>query len=227
VVFVRVETRRRPPVPWATAVLAAACLVSFVALATFNAGERLAMLNTWGVVPAALFRGGWSLADLVAARPETLLTSLLLHADWLHLFGNLLFLLIFGFAAERALGSRRFLALFVLCGAAANFVGAWTLGATNAPIVGASGAVSAIVGAWIALFPRAHLGLVLPLGLYLEFVRVPASLLIGFWALLQVMFSFVGVAYGAVAWTVHLAGFVLGATFALSSRGAIARRQRD
>ncbi len=225
--FVRVNTRRRQPVPWVTAVLAAACLVSFAALATFTADERLAMLNYWGAVPTSLFRGGWSLGDLFAARPETLLTSLLLHADWLHLFGNLLFLLIFGFAAERVLGSWRFLALFVVCGAIANLAGAWTMGQTSAPIIGASGAVSAIVGAWIALFPRANLGLVLPLGLYLEFVRVPASLLIGFWVLLQVIFSFVGPSFGAVAWTVHLAGFVFGVLFAFISRPALARRQRN
>jgi membrane associated rhomboid family serine protease len=227
-VFVRVDTRRRPIVAWATPVLAAACLAGFAALATFGPDQRLAMLSTWGAVPASLFAGGdWSWHTLLQLRPETLLTSLLLHADWLHLLGNLLFLLIFGFAAERALGSLRFLLLFVCCGAAANLAGAWTLGQTVAPIVGASGAVSAIVGAWIALFPRANLGLVLPLGLYLEFVRVPAWLLIGFWALLQVIFSFVGPAFGAVAWTVHIAGFLLGALFALASRPALARRQRN
>lgn len=206
--------------------IGAACLVSFVALATFTPVERLAMLSTWGVVPSVVLGPAWASGDVLAARPATLLTSLLLHADWLHLFGNLLFLLIFGFAAERVLGSRRFLALFALCGACANLAGAWVLAGASAPIVGASGAVSAIVGAWLALFPRAHLGLVLPLGLYLEFVRVPASLLIGFWALLQVIFSLVDPAFGAVAWGVHLAGFALGAAFALISRPALARRQR-
>ena len=226
--FVRVDTRHRPIVPWATAILATTCLVTFVGLATLGLDQRLIALSTWGAVPASLFRGGaWTWENFVAVRPETLLTSLVLHADWLHLLGNLLFLLIFGLAAERALSSLRFLALFVVCGAIANLAGAWTLGQTAAPIVGASGAVSAIVGAWIALFPRAHLGLVLPLGLYLEFVRVPAGLLIGFWVLLQVIFSFVGPAFGAVAWTVHLAGFALGVIFALASRPALARRQRN
>jgi membrane associated rhomboid family serine protease len=224
--FVRVHTRRRPPVPWATAMIAAACLVSFVALATFTPLERLAMLTTWGAVPAVLLGDGVAAWSPWAARPATLLTSLLLHADWLHLFGNLLFLLIFGFAAERVLGSLRFLALFVACGALANLAGAFAMAPSGAPIVGASGAVSAIVGAWIALFPRAHLGLVLPLGLYLEFVRVPAGLLIGFWALLQVIFSVIDPSFGAVAWSVHLAGFALGVGFALISRPALARRQR-
>ncbi|MGA9421916.1 MAG: rhomboid family intramembrane serine protease, partial [Rhodanobacteraceae bacterium] len=149
-----------------------------------------------------------------------------IHADWLHLTGNLLFLIVFGVTAERALGFGRFLLLFVIGGALANLVGALTLAGTSAPIVGSSGAVSAVVGAYLALFPRARLGLVLPLGLFLEFVRVPAPLLIGFWILLQLMFTYVGPAFGAVAWWTHIAGFLIGLLFALLSRGAVARRLR-
>ena len=109
-------------------------------------------------------------------------------------------------------------------GALANLVGALTLAGTNAPIVGSSGAVSAVVGAYLALFPRARLGLVLPLGLFLEFVRIPAPLLIGFWAGLQLLFTYVGPAFGEVAWWTHIAGFLIGIVFALLSRPAIARR---
>ncbi len=226
--FVRVDTRRRERPPWSTIGLVMLCVMCFVALILEEPAARAASLTYWGTVPADLFRGGgWSLHIMLDARPETLLTSLLIHADWLHLLGNMVFLVIFGFAAERSLGSLRFLALFAVCGALANLAGAWALGDTRAPIVGASGAVSAIVGAYLALFPRAHLGLVLPLGLFLEFVRVPASALIGFWAGLQVLFSVVGPAFGAVVWVVHLAGFVLGVIFAVLSRGAIARRQRN
>jgi membrane associated rhomboid family serine protease len=87
--------------------------------------------------------------------------------------------------------------------------------------------VSAIVGAYFALFPRARLGLVLPLGLFLEFVRIPAPALIGFWILLQFLFTFVGPAYGAVAWWTHIAGFAVGILLALVSRPAIARRLRQ
>jgi membrane associated rhomboid family serine protease len=113
-----------------------------------------------------------------------------------------------------------------LGGALANLVGAFTLASANAPIVGSSGAVSAIVGAYFALFPRAKLGLVLPLGLFLEFVRIPAAVLIGFWILLQLLFTFVGPAFGAVAWWTHIAGFAIGILFALIARPAIARRLR-
>ncbi|HET7844031.1 MAG TPA: rhomboid family intramembrane serine protease [Xanthomonadales bacterium] len=225
--FVRVETRRRALPPWATVAIAIACVVGFLYALSLEDVARDAFLRRWGTVPAELFgRTGWSVDALLAARPLTLLSALFLHADWLHLLGNLVFLLIFGLGAERLLGSRRFLALFVLCGAIANLGGAITLGASPSPIIGASGAVSAIVGAYLALFPGARLGLVLPLGLFLEFVRVPASLLIGFWVILQAIFSFVGPAFGRVAWTVHLAGFIAGALFAILSRPAIAKRLR-
>ena len=87
-------------------------------------------------------------------------------------------------------------------------------------------AVSAVLGTYVALFPRARLGLVLPLGLYLEFVRVPAFLLIGIWVLLQLLFSYAGPSYGAVVWWTHIAGFLFGIVFALVSREAIVRRMR-
>jgi hypothetical protein len=77
-----------------------------------------------------------------------------------------------------------------------------------------------------ALFPNARLGVVLPLGLFLEFVRAPASLLIGIWALLQVVFAYIGPAFGMVAWAAHVAGFLFGIVFALLVRRAVARRLR-
>ena len=86
--------------------------------------------------------------------------------------------------------------------------------------------VVAVIGAWLVLFPRARLGVVVPLGLFLEFVRAPAALLIGVWALLQVLFAYIGPAYGQVAWVAHLAGFGSGGVFALLSRAAIAKRLR-
>jgi membrane associated rhomboid family serine protease len=225
--FVRVETRRRRYVPWTTLGVVLACLASFLLVATLPDADHLRVLTRWGTVPNELLgTSGWSWEALRASRPVTLLTALFMHADWLHLIGNMVFLLIFGLSAERLLGSRRFLALFLVCGALANLAGALTLGASRAPIVGASGAVSAIVGAYLLLLPGARLGIVIPLGVFLEFVRLPASLLIGFWAVLQVIFSFVGPTFGAVAWTVHLAGFLTGVLFALVSRPSIARRLR-
>jgi membrane associated rhomboid family serine protease len=226
-VFVRIATRRRRIVPWVTITIAVVALGAFLVLLAVPDDERARMLARWGTIPAELFRGdgaGWQ--AVVLARPQTLLTSILMHADWLHLIGNVVFLLIFGLAAERALGSRRFLVLFLVCGLVANLSAAWSMDEVRAPIIGASGAVSGIVGAYLVLFPGARLGVVLPLGAFLEFVRMPAWALIGFWVLLQVIFSVVGPELGAVAWVAHLVGFVVGALLAVLWRPALARRAR-
>lgn len=226
--FVHLDSRRRPRPPWATILLVASCVAMFLWIATEPSSGRGRLLMVWGTVPSTLLdtNAPW-LTQLTELRFARLVTALFIHADWLHLTTNLLFLVIFGVPAERALGFRRFIALFVFGGALANLIGALTLAGTHAPIIGSSGAVSAIVGAYLALFPRARLGLVLPLGIFLEFVRIPASLLIGFWAVLQIVFTYVGPAFGAVAWWTHIAGFFIGIAFGLLSRPAIARRLRN
>jgi membrane associated rhomboid family serine protease len=225
--FVQVESRHRRGPRWTTLLLVVLCVTCFMVLALSAPARQLGLVMHWGTVPANLFDGTapwWRRAldpDLLR-----LLTALFIHVAWVHLLSNLLFLVIFGLSAERALGSSRFLALFLLGGVFANLVGALTLSDVTRPIIGCSGAVSAVVGAYLALFPRARLGLVLPLGLYLEFVRVPASLLIGIWVLLQLLFTYAGPGFGAVVWWCHIAGFVFGIVFALLSRDAIVRRLR-
>lgn len=222
--FVDVPSRRHGSLRWVTPVLVVACVACYLWLMLSSSATRDAVLGDWGTVPAHLLRRGEILNGWLWLRP---LTSLFIHADWLHLLGNMLFLVIFGLPAERALGSRRFLALFLIGGAFANLVGAWTLSGQLRPIVGCSGAVSAILGAYLALFPRAQLGLVLPLGLYFQFIRVPAALLIGMWVLLQLLFTWAGPGFGTVVWWAHLAGFGFGILFAVISRGAVERRLRQ
>lgn len=226
--FVQLDRRRKQRPPWVTILIVATCVTVFLWLAAEPPQRRVQLLVQWGTVPATLLNNDapW-LTQLIQLRGARLVTALFIHADWLHLTGNLLFLIIFGVPAERALGSRRFLFLFVVGGALANLVGAITLAAVVSPIVGSSGAVWAVIGAYMALFPNARLGLVLPLGVFLEFVRIPAALLIGFWALLQLLFTYVGPAFGAIAWWTHIAGFLIGVVFAVLSRPAIARRLRN
>ncbi len=96
-----------------------------------------------------------------------LFTALFLHADWAHLLGNLVFLLIFGLPAERTMGPGRFLLLFLFGGAVANLAAVLSIDNPDRVVIGASGAVSAVIGAYLALFPSARLGVVLPLGLFL------------------------------------------------------------
>ncbi|HVC16379.1 MAG TPA: rhomboid family intramembrane serine protease [Rhodanobacter sp.] len=203
------------------------CVLCFVGLVLTPAPQRIALLLEWGTVPANIFDPHQAflpqLADPALLR---LFTALFIHVAWLHLLSNLLFLVIFGLPGERALGSLRFLSLFVFGGIVANLIGALSLTGVHLPIIGCSGAVSAVVGTYAALFPRARLGLVLPLGLYLEFVRVPAFLLIGIWVVLQLLFSYAGPSYGAHVWWAHIGGFLFGLIFAFFSRQSIARRVR-
>ncbi len=227
--FVQVQYRRKPFLPIATVSLALITSALFVYLALINPDERLRLLNLWGTIPHTIFNPPLQLDAFLIWLKQLVkpFTAITIHANALHLIGNLVFLLIFGIATERSLGTNRFLVLFLFCGAFAIVAGAWLIDQSNAPIIGASGAVSAIVGAYITLFPSANLALVLPLGLYLEFFRVPAVFLIGVWLILQLIFTFVGPAFGAVVWPIHLAGFSAGALFAMLSRPAIARRMRE
>ena len=222
--FVDLPRRKRVRRRWATPLLALVMIATYVwiALLPDDAAWREALLR-WGTLSGSVTDWGAALRD---ERLLTLLSALFIHADVMHLAGNLLFLLIFGLPAERSLGAWRFLVLFLLGGALANLAAALLMGTPARSIIGASGGVSAVIGAYLALFPGARLGVVVPLGLWLEFIRVPAAVLIGLWAVLQLAFTFVGPNFGAVAWWAHLAGFCVGAVFALMLRPSLARRAR-
>ncbi len=225
--FVHIESRPRFHWPWATVLLALAILSIALWQLQLAPDKHLDEVHRWGTIPLNLLDDSqlaswqWWLQQ-----PGRLVSALFMHADWPHVVGNLLFLALFGLASERRLGSRRFLALYLCCGALANLFAAMMLAGSQAPIIGSSGAVSAVMGAYLALFPTAKLNLLVPLGLYLEFVQVPALLLIGIWFMLQVTYTYVGISADAVAWWAHISGFIIGAVFALLSRAAVVRRMR-
>lgn len=225
-VFIAIPSRQKAPLRWATPLLFAALWLCFTWLALLPEPAQRRLLMEWGALSGGLTTpAAWqqSLADGNLVR---LISALFLHADWAHLLGNLVFLLIFGLPAERAMGPWRFMLLFLLGGAVANLAAVLAISTPDRLIIGASGAVSALIGAYLGLFPGARLGVVVPLGLFLQFVKVPAALLIGVWALLQLVFTYIGPAFGAVAWSAHLAGFAFGGGFALLARAGIARRLR-
>lgn len=224
--FIAIPSRQKPPLRWATPLLFAALWLCFTWGTLLPANEQRALLLEWGALSGGMTTPlAWreSLSDGNLIR---LVSALFLHADWAHLLGNLVFLLIFGLPAERAMGPWRFMLLFLLGGAVANLAAVLSISTPDRLIIGASGAVSALIGAYLALFPGARLGVVVPLGLFLQFVKMPAPLLIGVWALLQIVFTYIGPAFGAVAWSAHLAGFAFGGLFALLARTGIARRLR-
>ncbi len=197
--FVSIPPRARPGLRWATPLLFSVLWLAYLWASTRPDGVQQQLMTDWGALS-----GGVTAAEMLRSWSDggrwlRLLSALMLHADWTHLLGNLVFLLIFGLPAERVMGPWRFALLFLLGGAFANFIAVLAIGAPDRLVIGASGAVSALIGAYLALFPRARLGVVLPLGLFLEFVRAPASLLIGLWAVLQVVFAYIGPAFGEIA----------------------------
>ena len=224
--FVSIPSRDKPGLRWAVPLLFAAIWLAFLWSISRPDEARRSLWMDWGALSTGLGNPQDWWAALRDGSVLRLFTALFLHADWSHLLGNLVFLLIFGLPAERVLGPWRLLLSFLLGGAAANLAALYAMGSPDQIIIGASGAVSALLGAYLALFPGARLGVVLPLGLFLEFVRAPAYLLIGVWAALQVVFAYIGPSFGMVAWSAHLSGFLFGIVYGLYVRAAIARRLR-
>jgi membrane associated rhomboid family serine protease len=212
-------TDKRSVRPYATSGIALICVIFLGLYSLLSPMMQQFLIEVGGMQPVrmhALFslpvREWWDPALL------TLFSALLIHASWLHLLGNLAYLLVFGIAVEHRLGSFSTAAVFFLGGALANGIVSERVAWLDTPIIGASGAVSAVVGAYLGLFPRGHIGLYIPLGLYLQFARVPALLVIGSWFTLQLLYTAFGPINETVALWTHLAGFALGLMFALLVR---------
>ncbi len=167
-----------------------------------------------GVIPAVL-TGHAELRPDLAIVPvwATLLTSMFLHGGLLHLFGNMLFLAIFGDNIEDAMGHLRFLLFYLICGVAAALTHVVVAPEAPQPMIGASGAVSGVLGAYLVLYPRAWVTILL---VWLPLV-VPAWILLGLWFGFQVLAALGGAAAG-VAWWAHVGGFIAGAVLVVVFR---------
>ena len=205
--------------PFVTIGFTFACLFAFVVYIGLSPLMQQAMIDVGGMIPARIadllhgdFSTWWGMSLL------SVFTSLFIHASWLHLAGNLVYLWVFGMKVEQRMGSPAFLLVLLLGGALSNIIVALRLPGETTPIIGASGAVSTVVGSYLGLFPGRRIGLFLPLGLYLQFARVPAIIVIGSWFTLQLLYTAFGPINAAVAWWTHLAGFALGLSFALLAR---------
>lgn len=143
---------------------------------------------------------------------HTVLTSMFMHGGWAHVLGNLWFLWIFGNNVEDAMGRLRFVVFYLLCGVAAAAAQVGASPDSPIPMVGASGAIGGVMGAYVVLYPRVHVHLLIILGILITTIRVPAYFMLGYWILLQLigtMFATEG--GGGVAFWAHLGGFAAGA----------------
>ena len=165
---------------------------------------------SYALVPQRLFSHG---ASVRGAAPVglTLFTSMFMHGGFLHVAGNMLYLWIFGNNVEDAMGRIRFIVFYLICGLVAAYSHALFNQASLIPMIGASGAVSGVLGAYLLLYPRARVVTLIPLGFMVRLIEVPAMIVLGFWIVFQVLnallFSGEG---GGVAWYAHVGGFVAG-----------------
>jgi membrane associated rhomboid family serine protease len=205
------DDRLQGPPPIVTIGLIALNVIAFLLeLAQPSPAALQSFIQAWGVVPRE-----YSMArDLPPTIPlpfwSTLFTSMFLHGGWMHLGGNMLYLWIFGDNLEKVMGAFRFMLFYLACGLAASFAHIFFGGGSNIPAVGASGAISGVLGGYLLLFPGNRVRVLTRGGI----MSVPAIVVLGFWIVIQLINGMGSVANtsetGGVAYMAHIGGFVAG-----------------
>jgi len=170
------------------------------------------LMNT--LPPGTSFEMGKDLVCLTdpGRQPWHLLTSMFLHGSWMHLLGNMWFFWLFGNNIEDSMGHARFVVFYLLSGLAAALVQVFLNPTSAIPMVGASGAISGVMGAYVVLYPRVKVYCLLPLGFFITTVALPAWMMLGYWMLLQFLGGVQSLAAeeGGVAFWAHVGGFAAG-----------------
>ena len=208
-------------IPFVTFALIAVNVVVFLAYFP-GAQERWLMgfFYSWGIVPADM----WSVN-----RPEMWITHMFLHAGWMHLIGNMLFLWIFGDNLESEMGHFGFLLFYLLAGAAAAIGQALPDPGSTVPMVGASGAIAGVMGGYLLLYPKAQVDVVVIIVIFFRVFTLPAWIVLGLWFAIQI-FSGFAVPGDGVAYMAHAGGFVAGLVLTMPvwlRRGGTAFWQRN
>ena len=200
-----------PPALVTYALIALNVLAFFVELSQPSEASLQSFIQAWGVVP----REYAAAQDLPPTIPlpfwTTLVTSMFLHGGWMHLGGNMLYLWIFGDNLEKVMGWGRFLAFYLICGLVASFAHIAFGSGSNIPAVGASGAISGVLGGYILLFPHNRIRVLMRGGI----AQVPAVVVLGLWIVIQFVNGLGQIATtsetgGGVAYMAHIGGFVAG-----------------
>ena len=201
--------------PWVTYLLFGVNLVvfAFQLKVRMAGGDQayVALVTQLGLVPTALTSPTqWMQMPIPA--PLTLLTSMFVHGDLFHLGSNMLYLWVFADNVEDAIGSVRFLAFYLLCGLSAAGAQVVLMPESAVPMIGASGAISGILGAYMLLYPAARVLTLVFLVVFIRVIYLPSIILLGLWFLVQV-WSASGPGTAGVAWYAHIGGFVAGVLF--------------
>jgi membrane associated rhomboid family serine protease len=167
------------------------------------------LIETFGIVPARL-TSEWSRPTVLM----TLFTSMYLHGGWAHLIGNMWYLWIFGDNIEDRMGRFRFFIFYTLCGLIAGLLQVIAAPQSTTPMIGASGAIAGVLGAYLVLYPRARVSTLVPFFYFIRIVWLPAIVVLGSWFLIQLLNGLASINVvmqtGGVAWWAHIGGFVAG-----------------
>ena len=199
--------------PFITVGLIVGCALVFLWQSSLDVyGARHAVFAL-GAIPAVLFDRAHLPAELVLVPAwATAFTSMFMHGGWMHIIGNMLYLWIFGNNVEDSMGAVRFTVFYLVCGLLALVAHAAPNPDSQIPLVGASGAVSGVLGAYLLLYPHARVLVAIPLGFLIHTMRIRAVWVLGGWFLLQLVNSaMVGAEGAGVAWDAHIGGFLAGA----------------
>jgi len=207
-----VATRYPPVVVWSLILVNAAAFLYQLALPP---AALEVFLREWALVPRRYFDPAWALAHGLDPYDYTpFLTNMFLHGGWFHILSNMWTLWIFGPAVEDRMGPGRFLVFYLLCGIGASVAHALVNAASPVPALGASGAISGVIGAYMRLFPLSRLIVMIPILFVPFFFEMPAALFALIWFLTQVVQGVGAVLApalgGGVAWWAHIGGFVVG-----------------
>ena len=185
------------------------CLIYLWQMSLGQTGKRA--IYALGVIPARLLEGGTLPVNLQWVSAEmTVITSMFLHGGFFHLAGNMLYLWIFGDNVEDILGKVPFVLFYLACGIIAVFTQAIPEPDSTIPMIGASGAISGILGAYVVFFPKHKVRVVIPFGFFIQILRLPAFVVLLFWFILQLINSAGAGTGGGVAFRAHIGGFVAG-----------------
>lgn len=206
------DTTKSRTIPFVNYLLIAACGLVF--LFEVSLGQRAELfIQRFGVIPANV-SVLWRDHQAPFGALLTLLTSTFLHGGWLHLIGNMLYLYIFGDNVEDRIGHVPYLFFYLLAGVGASAVQVLSSQYSTVPLIGASGAIAGVLGAYFLLYPRARILTLIPLFVFFPVIEVSAFFFLGFWFLMQFVqgtLSYGADVAGGVAWWAHAGGFLVGA----------------
>jgi membrane associated rhomboid family serine protease len=203
----QIPTRRVPIVNY---LLIAVNVVVFI-LMWLAGSEQEALVQEFALIPAQV-TSGLDLGDITRV-----FTSMFMHGGLAHIAGNMLYLWIFGDNVEDAMGRGKYLVFYLVGGLVASFTHILTNPGSQIPTVGASGAIAAVLGAYLVLYPQSRVQTIIPLGYFMRITLLPASVVLGLWFVLQLFSGFLslgGPDVGGVAFWAHIGGFITGVVLA-------------